>query len=202
MPAFNPYRFINDPALMELIAKHSTPEKKIYFMCHFDHPRELTDLCREGLDLIQKAGALCVNQNPIIRGISDDPQVMADLWNELSYIGVPQYYVFQGRPTAGNEPFEIPIVEAYFKIEEAKKQASGLAKRTKYAMSHESGKIEIIGVDQKHIYLKYHRAKYKKDEQRMLVCHRDDDAYWLDQLKPLPGYENSFYEEPSMAKVG
>lgn len=202
MPAFNPYRFINDPALMELIAKYSTPEKKIYFMCHFDHPRELTDLCRQGLDLIQKAGAICVNQNPIIRGISDDPQVMADLWNELSYIGVPQYYVFQGRPTAGNEPFEIPIVEAYFKIEEAKKQASGLAKRTKYAMSHESGKIEIIGVDDKHIYLKYHRAKYAKDEQRLLVCHRDDEAYWLDQLKPLDGYENSYYEEPSMAKVG
>jgi L-lysine 2,3-aminomutase len=112
-------------------------------------------------------------------------------------MGVPQYYVFQGRPTAGNEPYEVPIVESYFKIEEAKKKCSGLSKRLKYAMSHDSGKLEIIGVDHKHIYLKYHRAKDTEDEQRMIVCYRDDNAYWLDQLKPLPGYENKYYRDPS-----
>jgi KamA family protein len=197
MPAFNPFRFINDPELLELIAEYSKPGRRIHFMCHFDHPRELTEECREGLRLIQQAGAIMVNQNPIIRGISDDPDVMSELWNELSYMGVPQYYVFQGRPTSGNEPYEVPIVESYFKIEEAKKKCSGLAKRLKYCMSHDSGKVEIMGVDHKHIYLKYHRAKYERDEQRMIVCYRNDDAYWLDQLKPLEGYENEYYREPS-----
>jgi KamA family protein len=194
MPAFNPFRFINDPDLMTLIRTYSRADLRIYFMCHFDHPRELTEECIEGLRLIQEAGAICVNQNPIIRGISDDPEMMADLWNRLSYLGVPQYYVFQGRPTAGNEPFEVPIVEAYFKIEEAKKVCSGLAKRLKYCMSHESGKVEIVGVDRRHIYLKYHRAKRAADEQRFIVCHRDDDAYWLDQLRPVDGYDNPYYE--------
>lgn len=194
MPAFNPFRFINDHALLEVFRKYSLPDNRIYLMCHFDHPVELTEECREGLRLIQDAGIICVNQNPIIRGISDDPEVMAKLWNELSYIGVPQYYVFQGRPTAGNGPYEVPIVESYFKIEEAKKKCSGLAKRTKYVMSHESGKVEIIGVDDKHIYLKYHRAKSKEDEQRIIVCYRDDNAYWLDQLRPLDGYRNDYYD--------
>ncbi len=196
-PAFNPYRFINDPKLMQLLKKYSLPDKRIYFMCHFDHPNELTDVAREGLRLIQEAGVICVNQNPIIRGISDDPRVMSKLWNELSYVGVPQYYVFQGRPTAGNEPYEVPIVEAYFDIEQAKKKCSGAAKRLKYCMSHESGKIEIVAVDHQHIYLKYHRAKYPKDEQRFIVCERDDDAFWLDQLKPVAGYENKYYREES-----
>lgn len=202
MPAFNPFRFINDPELLELIRANTYDDKRVYFMCHFDHPRELTEECLEGLRLIQDAGAVCVNQNPIIRGISDSPEVMAELWNRLSYIGVPQYYVFQGRPTEGNEPFEVPIVEAYFKIEEAKKLCSGLAKRTKYCMSHEAGKVEILGVDGKHIYLKFHRAKYARDEQRLIVCERDDDAYWLDQLKPVAGYKNEYYREEQTAKAG
>jgi L-lysine 2,3-aminomutase len=187
MPAFNPFRFLNDPDLLELLARHSQPDRRIYFMCHFDHPNELTKECREGLQLIMSTGVICVNQNPIIRGISDCPDTMATLWNELSYLGIPQYYVFQGRPTAGNEPFELPIVEAYFKIEEAKRKCSGLAKRTKYVMSHESGKIEILGVDRERIYLKYHRARYSRDEQRMIVCRRDDKAYWFDQLQPIEG---------------
>ena len=170
-------------------------------MCHYDHPVELTQESREAIKMIIDSGVICVNQNPIIRGISDDPKVMAELWNELSYMGVPQYYVFQGRPTAGNEPFEVPIVESFFKIEEAKKLCSGLAKRVKYAMSHESGKIEIMAVDDRHIYLKYHQAKNKKDEQRLLICHRDDNAFWLDQLKPIKGFENEHFELGAFSSI-
>jgi hypothetical protein len=60
-------------------------------------------------------------------------------------------------------------------------------------MSHESGKIEVIGVDHRHIYLKYHRAKHRVDEQRLLVCHRNNAAMWLDQLRPVEGYHNEYY---------
>jgi lysine 2,3-aminomutase len=202
MPAFDPFRFINDDHLMEVFRKYSLPDRRIYLMCHFDHPRELTDQSKEAIDRLLRAGVVCVNQNPIIRGVSDDPEEMATLWNELSYVGVPQYYVFQCRPTAGNEPYTLPVVEAYHKIEEAKKSCSGLAKRLKYGMSHESGKIEIIGVDHRHIYMKYHRAKHKVDEQRMLVCQRDDRAMWLDQLRPSEGYRNEYYRSPYEQRPG
>jgi len=195
MPAYNPYRFINDDALMEMFSKYSLPDRRIYLMCHFDHPRELTPEAREAISRLIRAGVICVNQNPLSRGISDDTETMATLWNELSYMGVQQYYVFQGRPTAGNYPYRVPIVEAYRKVEQAKKKCSGLAKRVKYVMSHGSGKIEIVGVDHRHIYLKYHRAKHLRDEQRFFVCHRDDDAYWLDELRPVPGYVNDYYRD-------
>lgn len=198
MPAFNPFRIIHDDALVEMLRDYSWPDSRIYVMCHFDHPNELTDESREAVDRLMQAGTVCVNQNPIIRGVSDDPEVMSDLWNQLSYMGVPQYYVFQCRPTLGNEPYSVPIVEAYHKVEEAKKRCSGLAKRLKYGMSHESGKVEVVGVDHRHIYLKYHRAKHKVDEQRLLVCHRDDRARWLDQLKPVDGYRNDYYRAASV----
>ncbi|HPC10770.1 MAG TPA: KamA family radical SAM protein [candidate division Zixibacteria bacterium] len=202
MPAFNPYRFLDDDELFAMLRRHSQPDRRIYLVCHFDHPRELTPEAREAVRRAIEAGLICVNQNPIIRGVSDDPEVMAELWNELSYMGIPQYYVFQGRPTAGNEPYEVPLVEAYCSIERAKRKCSGLAKRIKFCMSHESGKVEIIGVDHRHVYLKYHRAKHYRDEQRLLVCHRNDQAYWLDQLKPVEGYRNEYYSDQGLRLYG
>ncbi len=195
MPAFNPFRITQDDELLEVLQRYSLSDRRIYLMCHFDHPRELTVEAREAVHRLIQAGVICVNQNPIIRGISDDPDVMAELWNELSFIGVEQYYVFQCRPTAGNGSYAVPIVESYHKIEEAKRKCAGLAKRMRYTMSHESGKVEVVGVDHRHIYLKYHRAKHHVDEQRFMICHRDDSAYWLDQLEPLDGYENRYYRD-------
>lgn len=193
LTAYNPFRFLYDPGLLRMFERYSWPDRRVYMMCHFDHPRELTREALMAIQMIQKAGVICVNQNPIVRGVSDNPDVMAELWNELSYIGVPQYYIFQGRPTSGNQPYEVPIVEAYFNIEQAKRKCSGLAKRVRYVMSHESGKIEVVGVDDRNIYLRYHRAKNIRDEQRFLVCQRDDHASWFDQLRPAKGFESRFF---------
>ena len=189
MPAFYPFRFLNDPEFINIIREFRDNYRSIYIVCHFDHPNELTRDSRKAIRMLQRAGAIYVNQNPIIRGVSDSPEVMSKLWNELSYIGVQQYYTFQGRPTAGNKPFSVPITEAYYKVEEAKGKCSGLAKRARYVMSHTSGKVEVMGVDRKYIYLKYHRAKDDEDEQRIIVCYRDDDAYWLDDLTPVPEFQ-------------
>jgi L-lysine 2,3-aminomutase len=95
--------------------------------------------------------------------------------------------VFQGRPTAGNEPYELPIVEGFTIFLEASRHVSGLAKRARYAMSHRTGKIEVTGIDEKRIYMRYHRSYRVEDYGRMIVAERNDEAYWLDQLTVLRG---------------
>jgi len=195
MPSFNPYRILNDDSLVEMLKNYSEQSRRIYLICHFDHPHELTPQSREAVRRIIDAGIICLNQNPIIRGISDSPAVLKKLWKELTYMGVSQYYVFQNRPTIGNASYAVPIVEAYHKIEKAKAACSGLVKRVKYVMSHASGKVEVVGVDSKHIFLKYHQALKDQDTQRLLICQRDDNATWLDQLKPVKGFENKYYSE-------
>lgn len=187
MPAFNPWRVLDDPSLLEAISTYSTHEKRIYIMAHFDHPRELTEPAVAGIAALLRAGAIVVNQCPIIQGVNDDSRVLEKMFRKLSFIGAPQYYLFQGRPTEGNAPFEVPIVRGYSLIEEAKRKVSGLAKRARFAMSHELGKIEIVGVDKKHIYMRFHRAKDPANEGRFMVFHRDDEAYWLEHLKPVKG---------------
>ena len=183
MPAFDPYRVLNDPALHEAFRTYSTPSQRIYLMAHFDHPRELTDLAIQGIDTCIRNGVICVNQCPMIKGINDDPYTLAELYATLSYIGCPPYYLFQGRPTAGNEPFEVPMVQGWQVFRRALTLGSGLARRAKFCMSHETGKVEIMAVDDEHIYLRYHQAKHDEDLGRFFVCRRNDEAYWLDQLE-------------------
>ena len=123
----------------------------------------------------------------LIRGINDDPAVMSSMFRELSYIGCPQYYILQGRPTAGNQPYEVPLVEGWGIFSDALVRESGLAARARYCMSHASGKVEIQAVDDRHIYLRYHRSKYPQNRGRFFVCERNDGAYWLDHLTPAAG---------------
>ncbi|GBD32609.1 MAG: putative L-lysine 2,3-aminomutase [Gemmatimonadales bacterium] len=191
MVAFNPYRVLDDPELLKLFYEHCEAGTQIYIMNHFDHPRELTPQAREALRMLLISGAQIVNQCPIVRGVNDSAQVMATLFRELSFAGCPPYYVFQGRPTAGNAPYEVPIVEGFQIFTEANRRVSGLAKRARYVMSHKTGKIEIVGVDDKYIYMRYHRSHLPEDFGKMIVALRDDEAYWLDNLVLVSGPESA-----------
>jgi len=183
MPAFDPYRIIHDPALLEMIRRFSTSRKRLYIMTHFIHPRELTDPAVEAIALLQKAGAITANQAPLIRGINDDPQVLAELLRKLSFIGCAPYYIFQCRPAVGNRAYTVPIEEGYEIVEQAKAHISGLAKRVRYVMSHSTGKIEVLAVAVGQVYLKYHRAANDADNGRFLVFKSNPDACWLDDYE-------------------
>jgi L-lysine 2,3-aminomutase len=184
IPAFNPQRIIDDEDLLELIDETVGAGTAVYVMAHFDHPREMTELAQNAIWALQEAGAHLVNQCPLIRGVNDDDFVLTELFETATALGMPQYYLFQGRPTAGNEPFEVPLVEAFQIFDRARRRSSGLSRRVRFAMSHASGKIEVLGVDDRHLYLRYHRAKDPALESKVMVCRRDDEAYWFDQLVP------------------
>lgn len=48
-----------------------------------------------------------------------------------------------------------------------------------------AGSIEVVGVDSRFMYLRYHRAKDPANEGRFMLFHRDDNAVWLDDLRPV-----------------
>jgi len=180
IPAFNPYRIIEDPALLEMLSNYTTEEKKIYIMTHFVHPSELTDVAIKCVNLLQKAGALLANQTPLIRGVNSNPEVLAELLGKLSFIGAIPYYIFQCRPAIGNKAYSVPIEKGYEIVEQAKSLVSGLAKRARYTMSHATGKIEILGKTKEFVYFKYHRAADDQDSGRFLVFKSNPNAYWFD----------------------
>ncbi|MBN1765546.1 MAG: KamA family radical SAM protein [Sedimentisphaerales bacterium] len=180
LPAFYPHRIIQDADLLGLIKNICESDKIIYVMSHFNHVREITDEAVQAVRALHRSGAVLTNQTPIIRGINDNPGDLADLFRELSFIGVPPYYVFQCRPAVGNKHYAVPIEEGYLIFEQAKAMVSGLAKRARFTMSHHSGKIEIVGLTRQYIFLKYLRAADENNDGRFMVFERDSRAFWLD----------------------
>jgi KamA family protein len=180
MTAFDPYRILNDPSLLEMLSQYSLPDRKIFVMAHFNHPRELTEPALKGLQLLQKAGAITVNQSPLIRGVNDKPEIIAELFGKLSFNGVVPYYLFLCRPTAGNEPYMVPVERALEIFQEARRHLAGLAKQARLCMSHRTGKIEVVGRMDNKIVFRYHRAPNPLDCGRMMIFDSDPAAGWLD----------------------
>lgn len=160
MPAFNPWRILDDADFVKLIGKHSsTPGNRICFLVHFDHPRELTAPAIQAVRTLLRAGASVLNQCPLIKGVNDNPDDLAELYEKLCWNGVQPYYLFQGRPTVGNKAYEVPIVKSFQIFDAARSKVSGLARCARYCVCHETGKIEVVGVDEDYIYMRHHQAK-------------------------------------------
>ncbi|MDH7593851.1 MAG: KamA family radical SAM protein [Methanomicrobiales archaeon] len=180
IPAYNPYRILNDPELIELFRKYSSREKKIYLMTQFNHPRELTGAAIRALDELQRAGAMLMNQTPILAGINDAPETLAELLRSLSFIGVAPYYLFQCRPAIGNRSFTVPVERSLQIVQEAFRMCSGLAKRARFVMSHATGKIEVVGSMDERVFMRYHQAARSRNLGRLMAFSSNPDAIWFD----------------------
>ncbi|WP_286681306.1 KamA family radical SAM protein [Methanoculleus sp. DTU007] len=185
MLAYNPYRIINDPALLDMVRQYSLDDKRIYIIAQFNHPRELTEAARQAVSLLQDAGAIVMNQTPLLRGINDHPGVLAGLFNKLASIGIHPYYVFQCRPTVGNKPFAVPVEESYRIFEQARAVCSGLAKRARFVISHATGKIEVVGKTDEYTFFKYNQAANPDDRGRFMIYKSNPNAYWFDDYTEL-----------------
>ncbi|WP_018921546.1 KamA family radical SAM protein [Salsuginibacillus kocurii] len=185
LPVFNPMRIYEDEELLDLFREYSTVDNRIYVMAHVNHPREITAEAKRGFQALHDANVTVVNQTPVLKGINSDPDVLAELLDKLSWAGVTPYYFFINRPVAGNNDFVLSLKEAYEAVEEAKAKTSGLGKRVRLSMSHTSGKIEILAIEDGKAYLKYHQSRDGK-YGKFMVLDCPDEAGWFDDL---PGNE-------------
>ncbi|HOX35075.1 MAG TPA: KamA family radical SAM protein [Methanoregulaceae archaeon] len=183
MPAYNPYRILNDPSLADVLARYSTPAKRIYLMAHYNHPKEMTDVSMQAVEQLQRAGVIVVNQTPVLNEVNSDPAVFTQLFRKLSFAGVSPYYVFQCRPSMGNRFFQTPVERSYEIIQHAWQACSGLAKRARFVMSHATGKIEIVGKTANHVFMRYHQAADTADIGKMLVFPSNPLARWFDDYR-------------------
>nr|WP_320160979.1 KamA family radical SAM protein [uncultured Methanoregula sp.] len=180
MLAYDPYRILNDKNLLSVLSRYSTPEKRIYLMAHFNHPRELTDVSRQAAEELRKAGVIVVNQTPILNGINNEPETLTTLFRQLSFAGISPYYVFQCRPTTGNHLFQVPVEQSYEILQKSWQACSGLAKRARFIMSHATGKIEMVGRTAEHVFMRYHQAADPANIGKFMVFKANPVARWYD----------------------
>jgi len=180
-PVVFPARITEDQELLQILEKYSH-QKQIYITTQFNHPRELTQAAAKAVKLLSQIGVGTRNQIVLLKGVNDNPQVLSGLLSGLTKYGVIPYYIFQCRPVTGvKNQFQVPLADGYEIVEQAKNLQSGFGKNLKYVLSHETGKIEILGKDKhQHMLFKYHQAKNPADLGKIFSIDLAPNQCWLD----------------------
>lgn len=180
-PVTFPQRITEDDGELASILREYSSKKQIIIVTQFNHPREITAEARKAIDELRDAGCTIRNQTVLLKGVNDEPAVLALLMNKLIAAGVAPYYVFQCRPVEGvKNQFQVPILRGSRIIDLAKASMSGPAKAFRYAMSHPTGKIEILGQYGDRMLFRYHQAKYDKDQARIFTRALSETECWFD----------------------
>ncbi|MBN2135078.1 MAG: KamA family radical SAM protein [Acidobacteria bacterium] len=178
-----PQRILLDDRLINLLQKVTARKKMIYIISHFNHPKEITTEAKEAIKVLREAGIVINNQAVLMRGVNDNENTLISLMTKLRSVGIVPYYLFQCRPVKGvKHHFQIPFAESIPLIKNVKRNLDGPSKSFRYAMSHRTGKIEIIGRRDGNIILQYHQAKERELIGKIMVKPLNDEAAWLDDL--------------------
>ena len=201
---FWPYRFVTDPdadELLDLLSRLVQAGKHVALMAHFNHWREMdTDICREAIRRIRATGAQIRSQGPLIAHINDNADDWARMWREQVRLGIIPYYMFVERDTGAKCYFEVPLAKAWHIYRDAMQKVSGLARTARGpSMSAGPGKVEIQGVTEingeKVFALRFVQGRNPDWVQRPFFAKYDEEATWLNDLKPAFGEDTFFFED-------
>jgi L-lysine 2,3-aminomutase len=201
--AWWPYRFVTDPDaddLLRLFEKVADHGLHLGIMAHYSHPVELsTAVARAAVRRVRDSGAVVRCQGPLIRGVNDDADVWASMWQHQVALGAVPYYRFVERDTGARAWFEVPLAEAHAIFTAAYARVSGLARTVRGpSMSATPGKILVDGVvelgGEKAFVLKFLQGRDPAWVNRVFFARYDPAAAWLDQLEPAFGAERFFFE--------
>ena len=182
-PVTYPSRF-EDDGLLRVLSRYSHPDRRMYVVTQFNHPKEITKQSITAVDNLIKSGVIINNQTVLLKGVNDNPETLTNLQNNLVSIGVNPYYVFQCRPVKrAKHHFQVPLCRGIEIVEKAKEHCNGYSKRFKYIMSHKTGKIEVLGIFNNEIYFKYHQAKDRENLNKIFTRPVDENAGWLDDFE-------------------
>ena len=120
-----------------------------------------------------KAGAIVVNQCPLIKGVNDMPGVLGEMYQILERIGVPPYYLFRDAQPKATNPMRSHWSKA---MKSLKKLDVFLRAWAESAVLHvpRYRQSRSLRIDEKFIYTRYQQAKDPENEFRFQVYHRDD----------------------------
>lgn len=202
-----PYRFLSDDdanQVLTLFEKVIKKGKHLAFMAHFNHPVELsTKAVKSAIHRVRKTGAQIRTQSPVLAHINDDPKIWADMWQRQVNLGCIPYYMFVARDTGAQEYFGVPLIRAQEIFRDAYQKVSGLARTVRGpSMSANPGKIQVLGTveigKKKAVVLRFLQGRNPEWVQRPFLAKYDENAIWIDELRPFSGKKFFFEDELSI----
>jgi len=138
-PAFEPSR------ITEAFADRLGSFEKTWFVTHFNHPREL---CAESLEACRKIrarGIPVLNQTVLLKGINDDPAVLAELFRTLADNRIKPHYLFHADPVRGSAHFATGLPKAMEFMAYFRKNLSSIATPVfAFDLPEGGGKVQLF----------------------------------------------------------
>lgn len=121
-----------DPARVtpDLIAALKSSGKAVYVALHANHPRELTSDAQSACARIVDAGIPMLSQTVLLKGINDDPEILASLMRAFVEIRIKPYYLHHPDLAPGTGHFRMSIAEGQAIVRQLRGRLSGLAQPT------------------------------------------------------------------------
>ncbi len=113
-----------------VVAALKSSERAVYLAIHINHPRELTSSVRAALARLNDAGIVLLSQTVLLKGINDDPDVLAHLFRSLVAARVKPYYLHHPDLAPGTSHFRLSIEEGQAIVRALRGRVSGLAQPT------------------------------------------------------------------------
>jgi len=198
-----PYKFLTDSDADETLKNFEKIVKSgthLAIMAHFNHLAELsTDPIKEAIKRIRNTGSQIRTQSPLLAHINDDANMWAEMWQKQVSLGCIPYYMFVVRDTGAQQYFGVPLVKAEKIFRTAFRKVSGLARTVRGpSMSATPGKVHGLGVSeingQKVMALQLLQGRESEWVGVPFFAKYDENAIWLDDLKPAFG-ERFFFED-------
>ena len=110
----------------DLIAALKSSGKTVYVALHANHPRELTREARAACARLVDAGIAMISQSVLLKGVNDDPDVLAELMKAFVEIRVKPYYLHHPDLAPGTGHFRLTIDEGQRIVAALRGRISGL----------------------------------------------------------------------------
>ncbi|MBB4575275.1 lysine-2,3-aminomutase-like protein [Rhizobium lentis] len=109
-----------------LIAALKASGKTVYVALHANHSRELTSEARAACARLVDAGIAMISQSVLLKGVNDDPDVLAELMKAFVEIRVKPYYLHHPDLAPGTGHFRLTIDEGQRIVAALRGRISGL----------------------------------------------------------------------------
>ena len=123
---------VADPARVtsDLVAALTSSHKTVYVALHANHPRELTSDAQSACARIVDAGIPMLSQTVLLKGVNDDPEILATLMRAFVEARIKPYYLHHPDLAPGTSHFRMSIEEGQAIVRQLRGRLSGLAQPT------------------------------------------------------------------------
>jgi lysine 2,3-aminomutase len=125
VPVVEPERV--DEALLAALTAAGTAT---YVAIHANHPRELTVAARAACSRLLESGIVLISQSVLLRGVNDDPEVLAALMRAFVETRIKPYYLHHPDLAPGTSHFRLSIAEGQALVAALRGLVSGLCQPT------------------------------------------------------------------------